>query len=390
MTNAMTTNAMNDAMTTDEMTTVNSAAVDTVTTEVATTETVTANAAPAGTPLQMRVVEVIRETPDAHTLVLEPAGDSSETISYKPGQFLTVRIPSERPAGAARCYSLCSSPLQDEKLKITIKRTREGYGSNWLCDNAVEGNILDVLRPAGTFTPHSLTADFLLFAGGSGVTPVMSIIKSALAAGTGLITLIYANQDEGSVIFREELIALTKAHPGRLNVIHWLGTVQGLPDTASIGALAAPYTDREVFICGPGPFMDCVAQSLNLLGMPPERIHIERFISLGTDPFAPVAPVVLNEASADSTVVEVQLDGQSSSVTWPDGNRLLDVLLNAGLDAPFSCREGACSACVCRVLEGEVRMEKNEVLDAADLRDGYTLACQAIPVSPKVKVTYDE
>ncbi|MCC9195440.1 ferredoxin--NADP reductase [Arthrobacter sp. zg-Y820] len=376
-------------MTNEAMTSVKSAAVNTVTTEIATTETVTANAAPAATPLQVRVVEVIRETADAHTLVLEPAGGSGETISYKPGQFLTVRIPSERPSGAARCYSLCSSPLQDEKLKITVKRTREGYGSNWLCDNVVEGHMLDILRPAGTFTPHSLTTDFLLFAGGSGVTPVMSIIKSALAGGTGLITLIYANQDESSVIFREELIALTKAHPGRLNVIHWLGTVQGLPDTASIGALAAPYTDREVFICGPGPFMDCVALSLNTLGMPPERIHIERFTSLGTDPFAPVA-VVVDDTTGENAVVEVQLDGQSSSVAWPGGNRLLDVLLNAGLDAPFSCREGACSACVCRVLEGEVRMEKNEVLDDTDLREGYTLACQAVPVSAKVRVTYDE
>ena len=385
--NALTTNAVTtDAIANNA---VKGAAATTVTTDIATTETVTANAAPAATPLQVRVVEVIRETADAHTLVLEPAAGSGEGISYKPGQFLTVRIPSDRPAGAARCYSLCSSPLQDEKLKITVKRTREGYGSNWLCDNVVEGDTLDILRPAGTFTPHSLTTDFLFFAGGSGVTPVMSIIKSALAGGTGLMTLIYANQDESSVIFREELIALAKAHPGRLNVIHWLGTVQGLPDTASIGALAAPYTDREVFICGPGPFMDCVAQSLNTLKVPPERIHIERFTSLGTDPFAPAAAIV-SDGGGDDAVVEVQLDGRSSSVAWPAGNRLLDVLLNAGVDAPFSCREGACSACVCRVLEGEVRMEKNEVLDAADLREGFTLACQAVPVSPQVKVTYDE
>lgn len=341
------------------------------------------------TPLQVRVVEVIRETADAHTLVLEPEGAGRDNFSYKPGQFLTIRIPSDRPGGAARCYSLCSSPLEDEKLKVTVKRTREGYGSNWLCDNVVEGNLLDVLRPAGTFTPHSLTGDFLLFAGGSGITPVMSILKSALVAGTGLVTLVYANQDESSVIFREELIALAKAYPGRLNVIHWLGTVQGLPDPATLGALSAPYTDREVFICGPGPFMNCVGQALETLGMPSEKIHIERFASLGTDPFAAVE-TSLSESSEPGTVVEVQLDGTTRSLPWPGGNRLLDVLLNSGVDAPYSCREGACSACTCRVLEGEVRMERNEVLDAADIREGFVLACQAVQVSGPVRITYDE
>lgn len=342
----------------------------------------------AAAPLQARVVEVIRETADAHTLVLEPAGGREDSFSYKPGQFLTIRIPSDRPGGAARCYSLCSSPLQDEKLKVTIKRTRDGYGSNWICDNVVEGHVLDVLRPAGTFTPHSLEADFLLFAGGSGVTPVMSILKSALAAGTGSVTMVYANRDESSVIFREELIALGRAYPGRLNVIHWLETVQGIPDQAAIGALAAPYRDREVFICGPGPFMDCVERSLQALGMPPERIHIERFVSLAADPFAPVETVV-PEAGPGSSVVEVDLDGEQRTVNWPQGAKLLDVLLGSGLEAPYSCREGACSACTCLVLEGEVRMERNEVLDAADIRDGFILACQAVPVSDKVRITYE-
>ena len=341
------------------------------------------------TPLRVRVVEVIRETADAHTLVLEPEGEDHTPFSYKPGQFLTIRIPSERDGGAARCYSLCSTPVHDEKLKVTVKRTREGYGSNWLCDNAVEGNLLEVLRPAGTFTPRSLTDDFLLFAGGSGITPVMSILKSALAAGTGMVTLIYANQDEASVIFRDELNALGKAHPGRLTVIHWLGTVQGLPDEAALGALSAPYLNREVFICGPGPFMECVGRALDALGMPSGQIHIERFASLGTDPFAPVETAV-SDGSGTDTVVDVQLDGVSRTVPWSGGNRLLDVLLNAGLDAPYSCREGACSACTCRVLQGEVRMENNEVLDAADLRDGYVLACQAVPVAGPVKITYDE
>lgn len=350
------------------------------------TSTVTA---PRITALRARVVEVIRETADAHTLVLEPGDGCSDGFDYRPGQFLTVRIPSDRPGGAARCYSLCSSPQQDEKLKITIKRTRDGYGSNWICDNVEEGHMLEVLKPAGIFVPDSLDSDFLLFAGGSGVTPVMSILKSALAAGTGLVTMIYANRDEQNVIFKDELIALTKAYPGRLNVIHWLESVQGIPDLASLTALTAPYSNREAFICGPGPFMDCIETVLTEVGVPGERIHIERFASLTADPFAPIE-IVVDENATDNKVVEVQINGESSTLVWPAEHKLLDVLLNAGIDAPFSCREGSCSACTCIVVEGAVTLDRNEVLEKEDLEDGYILACQARPVSDRLKITYDE
>lgn len=344
---------------------------------------------PRITGLQARVVEVIRETSDAHTLVLEPGEGFEGNFSYKPGQFLTLRIPSDWEGGAARCYSLCSSPQQDEKLKITIKRTRDGYGSNWICDNVEAGQLLEVLKPAGTFVPSSLDGDFLLFAGGSGVTPVMSILKSALVAGSGLVTMIYANRDEQNVIFKDELIALTKEYPGRVNVIHWLESVQGIPDRASLTALASPYLDREAFICGPGPFMDAIEQVLIGAGMPNERIHIERFSSLTTDPFAPI-DIVVDEDATDNKVVEVQINGETSTVLWPPKNKLLEVLLNAGIDAPFSCREGSCSACTCILVEGEVTLDRNEVLEPEDLEDGYILACQARPVSDKLKITYDE
>ena len=131
---------------------------------------------------RVRVVEVVRETADAHSLVLEPL--EGDRFDYRPGQFLTVRVPSERPGGAARCYSLCSSPVRDDHLKVTVKRTRDGYASNWLCDNVVTGCELEVLPPAGTFVPRDLDTDFLLLAGGSGITPVLSILKTALHAGT--------------------------------------------------------------------------------------------------------------------------------------------------------------------------------------------------------------
>ncbi|GAA3067728.1 ferredoxin--NADP reductase [Streptosporangium carneum] len=337
--------------------------------------------------LKVRVVEVIRETADAHSLVLEPEEGDRDRFGYRPGQFLTIRVPTTREGGAARCYSLCSSPVRDEKLKVTVKRTVGGYGSNWICDNVTEGDVLEVLRPSGTFTPDTLEEDLLLMAGGSGITPVMSILKSCLHAGTGAVTLVYANRDENSVIFRDELIALTREYGRRLTVVHWLESVQGLPTAEGLGALAGPYTDRRAFVCGPGPFMDLAVATLTGLGMPHARVHVERFTSLSTDPF--VDSEVVLDASAGVSTVEVELDGQTTSVSWPRGNHLLDVLLAAGLDAPFSCREGACSACACVLLEGEVTLDHNEVLDKQDLADGLILACQAIPVSERLKVTYD-
>ena len=334
----------------------------------------------------VRVVDVVRETAEAHTLVLEPV--DGDRWDYRPGQFLTLRVPSERPGGAARCYSLCSSPVRDDRLSVTVKRTRDGYASNWLCDHVAAGDELDVLPPAGTFVPGDLDADFLLLAGGSGITPVLSILKTALHSGSGSVVLVYANRDEASVIFRAELVALAAEFPERLSVVHWLESVQGLPTAAGLRALVAPYADREAFVCGPGPFMDLAAEVLAAAGVPRERVHQEVFTSLTGDPFAEVA-VPVAEPGAETTELVVELDGAVTSLAWPGGAKLLDVLLAAGLPAPFSCREGACSACACVLQEGTVDLEHNEVLEQADLDDGIILSCQARATSPVVKVSYD-
>ena len=338
--------------------------------------------------LTVRVAEVVRETADAHSLVLEPDPVDAERFHYKPGQFLTVRVPTDRAGGAARCYSLCSSPDLGEPLKITVKRTAGGYGSNWLCDNVVAGSTLQVLRPSGTFTPRSLDGDFLLCAAGSGITPVLSILKAVLHRGSGTVTLVYANRDENSVIFRDELAALTARFPKRLSVIHWLESVQGLPSVDALARLAAPHSDAAAYVCGPEPFMDAVVAALTEAGVPRERVHVERFLTLDSDPFAEVEDVA-EDPSVETAVVEVTLDGETTTHAWPVDRHLLDVLLQAGLDAPFSCREGQCSACACKVLEGEISLDRNEVLEKEDLDEGYVLACQSIPRSPKLRITYD-
>lgn len=337
--------------------------------------------------LQVRVREVIAETADACSVVFDVPAEAAEKFAYKPGQFLTLQLPSAAgPVG--RCYSLCSSPHVDDALKIAVKRVRDGVGSNWINDTVRAGDLLDCLPPAGAFTPRSFDENFLLFAGGSGITPVLSILKSALAAGRGKVVLVYANQHEKSVIFAAELRELAAAHPDRLHVIHWLESVQGLPSHAQLTALAAPYTSYTSFVCGPSPFMESVTHVLRELHVPPSRIHIERFQSLAENPFDLVAPVAVSAEGVVTAALEVELDGQTHHLQWPTQVKLLDFLLEQGLDAPFSCRQGACSACACILDDGELKMLKNEILDQADLNEGYVLACQALPITDAVKIRY--
>ena len=346
-----------------------------------------------------RVVEVIPETEDAHSVVLEVSG--GDAFRYKPGQFLTVAVPSDRTGTVARCYSLSSAPHETDLLKITVKRTAEGYGSNWLCDNLAKGHELRVLPPSGIFTPADLEADFLLFAGGSGITPVISIAKSALAQGTGKVVLLYANRDERSVIFAGELTELAEKHPDRFVVVHWLESVQGLPTPEHMRAFAEHFLSYDAFVCGPGPFMSGVVQVLKDLGFPRERRHQEKFVSLGGNPFGDEVedttseldePDPTSEPSGRTTPATLsgELDGKAFEFhDWPAHKPILDHLLAMGLPAPFSCREGNCSACACRILEGEVSMMHNEVLDEEDLADGIRLACQSLPVSDTVRISYE-
>lgn len=227
--------------------------------------------------LELQIAEVVDETDEARSLVFAvPDGSDDPEIPprrlrYAPGQFLTLRVPSERTGSVARCYSLCSSPYTDDALAVTVKRTADGYASNWLCDHAQAGMRIHVLAPSGNFVPTTLDADFLLLAAGSGITPIMSICKSALAEGGGQVTLLYANRDDRSVIFGDALRELAAKYPDRLTVLHWLESLQGLPSASALAKLVAPYTDRPVFICGPGPFMQAARDALAALKVPPNR-----------------------------------------------------------------------------------------------------------------------
>jgi 3-ketosteroid 9alpha-monooxygenase subunit B len=359
---------------------------------------------------ELKVVDVVEETADAHSISFEVPAGAEEQFAYKPGQFLTLAVPSDQTGVAARCYSLSSSPVGGGPLTITVKRTAEGYASNWVCDHLREGDSIHALPPSGIFTPSSLSADLLLFAGGSGITPVISITRTALEQGTGRIVLFYANRDERSVIFARELTELAAAYPERLQVVHWLESVQGLPSQEQMAAFASAYLSYDAFVCGPAPFMKMTIGALKELEFPRERRHQEKFISLGGNPFGDlhdkeVAEHEIEDAESDPDDVteaaptdpgpqgpvklEVELDGESYVFDdWAPGTKLLDHLEAKGVKAPYSCREGECSACAIRLLEGEVKLLHNDVLDEDDLAEGIRLGCQAVPVTDTVKVTY--
>jgi 3-ketosteroid 9alpha-monooxygenase subunit B len=358
----------------------------------------------------LEVVSVVDETADARSISFAVPAGAEDAFRYKPGQFLTLAVPSDRDGLAARCYSLSSSPHDGGPLTVTVKRTVDGYASNWVCDHLEPGSTMRVLPPSGIFTPRSLDADLLLFAGGSGVTPIMSITRTALDEGTGRIVVFYANRDERSVIFASELTRLAAEHPDRLQVVHWLESVQGLPTGEQLRAFASAYVEWDAFVCGPAPFMKLVVGALKELDFPRERRHQEKFVSLGGNPFGDVAEVAeaaaevaaaesdgdadtgaaaAPEGPADPVKLEVELDGETHVFDdWQPGTTMLEHLESKGVKAPYSCREGECSACAVRLLEGEVRMLHNDVLDDEDLADGIRLGCQSVPVTDTVRATY--
>jgi 3-ketosteroid 9alpha-monooxygenase subunit B len=334
----------------------------------------------------LRVRDVIEETADAKSLVFEIPSALAQEFRYKPGQFLTLRIAHEG-RHLLRCYSLASCPLLPEPPRVTVKRVAQGRVSNRICDRINVGDTIEVRAPAGHFVPHSLDGDFLMFAGGSGITPIFSIVKSALIAGRGRIRLIYANRDEQSVIFRDQIDVLAKEHTGRLEPIHLFDVIHGLPTTAKLAELSQSWTGADCYVCGPEAFMECALEALRGLGVAPARIHVERFVSLPDEEDA--APATASAASGDIHL-EVELDGEHHELSCSRDEPLLDAMLRAGLKAPHSCQSGACGSCMCTLEAGEVHLRHNQVLDKNDLAQRWILACQAIADTPSVRVRFPD
>ncbi|MGU3435902.1 2Fe-2S iron-sulfur cluster-binding protein [Actinomycetes bacterium M1A6_2h] len=340
--------------------------------------------------LRLQIEGVVDETSDAVTVTF------GGSLDYQPGQFLTLEIPHEPGTSVARCYSLSSSPHTDVRPAISIKRTAGGHASNWLCDNATAGLTLSALQPAGTFVPARWDRHLLLVAAGSGITPIMSILKTALTAHDGTVTVIYANRSPNSVMFASTLAELERQYPSRLTVRHWFEAEHGLPTENGLGDLIGHAPDADAYLCGPEPFMDLAHSALLTAGLSPDGIHREVFSSIQTNPFVtplplatPAPPGPASTAVDAGTPVTAQVEGEAYSFHCPPDTLLLDAMLDQGIDAPFVCREGTCGACAFTLVAGDVDMRANDTLDDYELGKGMRLACQSVPRSDHLDIVIE-
>jgi ring-1,2-phenylacetyl-CoA epoxidase subunit PaaE len=346
----------------------------------------------------LTVKDVIQETKDAISIVFEtPAAGN---ISYKSGQFLTL-ITSVQGKEIRRAYSLCSSPFVDKDMAVMVKRVEDGLMSNWLPDNLKKGMKLKVMEPMGQFTTEYVKSNkrhIIMFAGGSGITPMMSIIKSVLSQEPDSIcSLIYCNRDIDSIIFKNELDRLQTLDEGRLHVIHvldnapmnWQG-YSGLLNHDMLSKLVERIPDwgnaRTTYLmCGPEGMMKNVDTLLAARNIPKEKIFKESFVQ-GT-----IDKDTKKEGAAESSelkerVVTIRYDGQEFKVTVPPNKAILETALDQGIDLPYSCQSGLCTACRGKALSGKVKLDEEEGLSQSERAEGYVLTCVGHPLTDDVVI----
>jgi 3-ketosteroid 9alpha-monooxygenase subunit B len=332
----------------------------------------------------LRIAKIVQETPDARSFVLEVPPELADKYRYRAGQFLTFRVP--HPEGVFnRCYSLSSAPETDGLPKVTVKRVAGGKGSNWFHDSLKEGGVLEVLPPAGRFVLSDGETPLLLFGGGSGITPMMSLIKSALKAGHRRMRLFYANRDKPSIIFDGELMSLLAEHHGRLEVIHHLDAEQGLTKPEEVIDALKGFEDAEAYLCGPGPFMALVETTLIGAGMPRERVRIERFEASGND----AVPIEPADDDVIPSEITIHFEGKVHKVPYRKGLSILEAAREAGLNPLSSCEEGFCASCAAKRIKGKIVLAKNDIYTADDLANNWILTCQGHCFGPEVEITYD-
>lgn len=343
----------------------------------------------------LTVTQVEKTIRDAVVLTLAP---QSGDFDFTQGQYLTFRRDFDGQE-IRRSYSICAGQ-NDGALQVGIKRVAGGAFSTWANAELTVGDTVEAMPPMGNFyagadtdTPH-----YLAFAGGSGITPILSILRTGLEAEPeARFTLVYANRNPNTIMFREALEDLKNLHLGRFNVIHVLedenqeiDLFRGRVDGPKCAALFRTWIDIAsvdmAYICGPEPMMLAISEALEGHGLSKDQIRFELFASAQPGRL----PVRVADASGMEAGIEgrVTIGGESRSLTVPDRTSLLDAALQNNLDAPYACKAGVCSTCKCKVLEGEVEMVANHALEDYEVEAGYVLSCQAYPVSSK-KVVWD-
>jgi len=322
------------------------------------------------------VARIIKETADASTFVLTP----DEPFEYQAGQYCTFRV-TVGGEELYRSYSMSSAPETDAELATTIKRVPTGKVSNWMLDNLAEGDEVVLTRPAGTFCLSSASAPLLGFAGGSGVTPIVSLTKSALATTKRQVRLLCADRDRESVIFDAAMSELVERYPDRLEVVRHIDAERGLLDAPTVRMFVGPDIDADSYVCGPEGFMTVVKSTLP----GPGRVFVENF---DIEPKVHDAPPAAPEPNAGGTVT-IHLDRKKVSVPRVAGETLLESARRAGLSPPFSCEAGNCGTCIGLLTDGRATMRNNDVLEDDEIANGYVLTCQGVPDSESITVVYE-
>ena len=349
----------------------------------------------------LKVAEIVPETAEANSIRFEIPQELRDAFAFKAGQHLTLRT-TINGEEVRRNYSLCTAPAESDCM-VTVKRIGGGLFSNWVGDQLKAGDTVDVMVPHGSFTTDfdaARSRHLVAIAGGSGITPVMSLVKTLLREEpNSRFTLLYGNRDSSSVIFLEALAGLKDKHLGRLEIYHFLdqeeqdielfnGMLNRERLDEAIVALVPDAADVDGwFICGPGPMMDAAEGALLDRNIAKERIHIERFTA--DRPAGAVAQEMAQlQTQAEGVSVAVTLDGRTRRVPFTAGN-ILDSARAAGLPAPFACKAGVCATCRAKVTKGKVEMAVHYGLTDEEVAEGYVLTCQSVPVGNGVAVDYD-
>ncbi|TFW32201.1 1,2-phenylacetyl-CoA epoxidase subunit PaaE [Massilia horti] len=349
----------------------------------------------------LTVAKVKHETRDAIAVTFDVPEQLKEAFAYQQGQHLTLRAMIDGE-DVRRSYSICSG-VQDDLLRVAIKRTPGGQFSTWANATLKPGATLEVMPPMGHFNvplDSQSARHYLAFAAGSGITPILSIIKTTLLAEPkSTFTLFYGNRASSSVIFRDELTDLKDAYLQRLNLVYVMSREQqdielfnGRITKEKCQQFLKHWIRAEdfdvAFICGPEDMMHGVSAALQEAGMPKERIRIELFAS--SIPKHERKPRPVEAGANHQTEVTVIMDGSHVSFTMDkEKESILDAGLRAGIDMRYSCKGGVCSTCRCKVLEGEVEMDVNYALEDYEVRRGFVLSCQSFPIADKVVVDFD-
>jgi len=356
----------------------------------------------------LNISDVQPETQNAIAITFDVPEELKPMFLYKSGQFLTVKVLVDG-VEHRRNYSLCSSPALDEPMRIAVKKVKDGAVSQFLNEHATPGMTLEVYPPMGNFTKEfnaSHVRHYVLFAGGSGITPVLSIVKTALRVEPqSVVTLVYANANESSIIFDEELKQRATSYEPRLRVVHVLEDNSGSGRASYVGRMDVDmvrqiladkvpnYDAVEVFVCGPGPMMDNVVSVMHEKGLADNHIHREYFT---IDKHKTEMSQISDQAETAATEevrtrrVKIRLYGSEHEFDVEPDETILSAAQRADLDPPYACQIGACCTCRAKIVTGKVKMDEREALSDAEIAEGYALTCQSHPMTDGVFADYDQ